>query len=247
MSGRVLLLGLLAFLVVLVVVFPAGWLAGLLPAAIHCANWKGTLWRGSCHQLTVALPGKPRVIIESTGWTLHALPLLRARAAVEFSVSDARGDASGHLELAAGPAVVLRDAVAHATVDPQLPGFLPQGWRGRVEAARLELDWVANEIRHLQGDLRFLDLRDEKGQDVGSYHLVFPPAAAPPFKGQLNDEGGPLDLRGTLELTADRRWTIEGSVKARGGTASGIGANLQILGAPDASGRYPLSATGSFR
>jgi hypothetical protein len=244
---RVLLLGLLAFIAVLVAVFPAGWAGGLLPSFVHCADWKGTLWRGSCRQLSVALPGKPRVTLESTGWTLHALPLLRARVAAEFMVSDARGDASGHIELARGPAMVLREVAARAAVDPQLPSFLPPGWRGRVEVAQLELDWVANELRHLQGDLRFLDLQDEKGQAIGSYHLVFPPATAPPFKGQLNDEGGPLDLRGTLELTADRHWTLEGSVIGRGGNTSGIAANLQILGAPDGSGRYPLSAAGSFR
>jgi hypothetical protein len=195
----------------------------------------------------VALPGKPRVTIESAGWTLHALPLLRARVAAEFSVNDARGDASGHIELGRGDSVMLREAAVHAAVDPQLPTFLPQGWRGRVEVAQLELDWVANELRHLQGDLRFLELKDEKGQAVGSYHLVFPPSTAPPFKGQLNDEGGPLDLHGTLELTADRHWTLDGSVAARDGNASGIAANLQILGAPDPAGRYPLSATGSFR
>jgi hypothetical protein len=246
-SWRVLLLGLVAFVVVLVAVFPAGWVGGLLPAFVQCGNWKGTLWRGSCRQLTVALPGKPRVTLESTGWTLHALPLLRGRVAAEFVVADARAEASGHVELARGPSMVLRDTSARAAVDPQLPTFLPPGWRGHVEVAQLELDWVANELRHLQGDLRFLDLQDEKGQAVGSYHLVFPPSTAPPFKGQLNDEGGPLDLRGTLELTADRHWTLDGSVVGRGGNASGIAANLQILGAPDASGRYPLSATGSFR
>jgi hypothetical protein len=246
-NWRVLLLGLVAFAVVLVVVLPARWVGRLAPSAVQCAQWSGTLWRGSCRQLTVKVPGKPAVTIENAGWRLHPLPLLRGRVATEVTITDTRGDAAGHVEFARGGQLVLRGVSARVQFDPRLPIAMPEGWRGRAEIRQLELDLQRDQLRHLQGEFAFFDLRDENGRELGNYRVSFPPSTAPPFKGQIADAGGPLELQGTLELTGDRQWALDGKVAARTGSGRGIAGSLEILGAPDAAGRYPLSATGTFR
>ncbi len=247
MNWRLLLLGLLAFVVALAVVLPARWVGGLLPSDVQCAQWGGTLWRGSCEQLSVQVPGKSPVMLETTRWTLHPLPLLRGRVAAEIAITDTRGEVSGHVEFGRHSLLILRGMTIRARFDPQLPIAMPEGWRGRAEIQQLELEMQANQLLHLQGDFGFHDLRDENGQDLGSYRVVFPPATAPPFKGQVSDAGGPLELHGTLELTADRRWSLDGTVTPRADADRDITRNLEMLGGPDAAGRYPLSATGSFR
>jgi hypothetical protein len=246
-NRRVLLLGLAAFLLALLVVLPARWVGGRLPPTARCAEWSGTIWRGHCGQLTVTVPGQKPVTLESAGWKLHPLTLLRGHLAADVTIADARGDATGRVELARGEMLMLRGVSAHAVLDPQFPGGLPAGWRGRVEMEGLALDWQANKLQQLQGEFSFLDLRDEQGHDIGSYHASFPAATAPPFTGQITDLGGPLELRAKLGLTAERNWSLDGTIAVRGGDETGFKRNLEALGAPDASGRYPLSATGTFK
>jgi hypothetical protein len=162
-------------------------------------------------------------------------------------MTDARGDVAGHVELARGGLISVRNASARVLFDPQLPIAMPTGWRGRMELQGFELDLRQEQLRHLQGQFSFFDLRDEAGRDLGDYKVIFAPATTPPFKGQLSDAGGPLELQGTLQLTADRHWDLTGTVMARAGADTALTGDLAALGAPDANGRYPLSATGSFR
>lgn len=246
MSWRVLLLGLAAFLLALVVVLPARWIGGLLPAMIQCADWGGTIWRGRCSQLVVATPGVQPITLETTTWNLRPLPLLRARVAADVVLTDARGDAAGHVEFSLGGRLVLRDVSARARFDSSLPSAMPLGWSGRVEVAGLQVDWQDNELRDLQGDLQFFDLRDERGRAMGNYHVSFPPSSAPPYTGRLADLGGPLEIAGTLVLSVDRRWSLEGTVRPRPEADAAIARYLEFLGAADAAGRYPLSLSGSF-
>jgi len=244
---RVALLGLAAFLVALVAVFPARWIGGLLPSTVQCAAWRGTLWRGRCRQLTVSVPGQPPVTVETAGWTLHPLPLLRARLSAELVLTDARGDVSGHVELSPRGQLLMRDVSARARLDPNLPTAMPAGWSARVEIGDLGVEWQDNELRDLQGELRFFDLRDEQGHLLGNYHVKFPATAAPPFKGQLTDDGGPFELQAAIELTADRRWSLHGKVRPRADADQALVQYLQILGGADSAGQYPLGAEGSFK
>jgi len=246
-SWRSWLLGLLAFLVALVAVLPARWIGGLVPSAVQCQQWRGTLWRGRCRQLTVSAPQMQAVTLETVGWTLHPLPLLRGRLSAEVTLTDARGDAAGHLEFTHKGLLVLRGVSARVLVDPALPTAMPAGWRGRVELGDLEVDWQSNQLRHLQGELRFLDLRDEQGRLLGNFNLSFPPSTAPPFAGQLSDAGGPFDVRAVLTLSADRHWNVQGTVAARSDADPGLTRFLELLGAPDSDGRYPLAMEGSFQ
>lgn len=231
----------------MLVVLPARWVGGLLPPVAQCTEWRGTVWRGACGQLTVQIPGQQPITLESASWKLQPLRLLRGRLAADVVLEDARGEANGSIEMAPGGLLRLRDVTARARLDPQFPGGLPTGWSGRLDMQSLELDWQVDRLQHLQGEFSFHELRDERGREIGSFRASFPASEGPPFKGELTDLGGPLELRATVELTADRNWSLNGTVMARGGDDGGFRRYLEALGAPDASGRYPLSATGTFK
>jgi hypothetical protein len=64
--------------------------------------------------------------------------------------------------------------------------------------------------------------------------------------GDLTDLGGPLAVRGTLRLTNQPGYVLEGQVAARADAAPELVSNLQFLGTPDASGRRPFSIAGTF-
>ena len=247
MNWRLLLLGLLAFLAALLVVLPARWVGGLLPPGVQCAQWGGTLWRGSCAQLAVAVPGHPPVRIESTSWKLHPLSLLRGRLSADISLEDARGDATGQVQVTRSGQLVLHETSARIQLDPQFSGGLPSGWRGRVEMQQVELDWQANRVKRLGGEFRFSELRDENGRDIGSYQLAFPASSTPPYTGQLSDQGGPLDVQASVGLGEDRSWSLNGTVAMRQGGDASFRRYLEVLGSPDAAGRYPLTASGTFK
>jgi hypothetical protein len=112
---------------------------------------------------------------------------------------------------------------------------------------QVELDWQANQVHRLGGEFRFNDLRDENGREMGNYQLVFPDSSTAPFSGQLRDQGGPLEVQATVGLGADRSWSLNGTVAERQGSNAGFRRYLEVLGSPDAAGRYPLSATGTFK
>jgi hypothetical protein len=174
------------------------------------------------------------------------LPLLRARLSVEVVLTDARGDVSGHLELSRKGELVMRDVSARALLDPKLPTAMPAGWSARIEIGGLGFAWLGNELRDLQGDLRFFDLRDDQGHLLGNYHVNFPATEAPPFTGQLIDDGGPFELQAAIELNAGRGWKLQGKVRPRPDADPALLQYLDVLGGPDSAGFYPLGAEGRF-
>ncbi len=152
MKLRVVLLGLLAFALALLVVLPARWVGGLMPAAVKCAQWRGTLWNGRCQQLQVIVPGAPPIAIESAGWKLHPAALLRLRFSADVALTDSRGDATGSIELARNGQLSLRGASARALLDKQIFPVLPTGWNGRIEVQDLDFDWFDRMPRKVRGN-----------------------------------------------------------------------------------------------
>ena len=84
-------------------------------------------------------------------------------------------------------------------------------------------------------------------QRRGSYSLTFPPSTGGDPVGQLRDlGGGPLAVEGTLRLTPEPGFDLEGLVKARPTASADLAKDIQFLGSPDAQGRRPFSLAGTF-
>jgi hypothetical protein len=246
MKLRVFLLGLLAFVLALLVVFPARWLAHGLPASIQCRQWRGSLWQGGCDGVQVAQPGTGAFELETLRWHVHPATLLRLRLEADFSTTYLQGDAKGLLAVGRGGALEVRNVSARALLDRALFGALPAGWRGRLEIAQLALGLQGRTLRQLAGELQLQDLDDGRGNALGSYRLVFPAAGTAPFTGQLQDAGGPFEVRAEVKITGERAWTLDGTVLPRAGASAAYTRHLELLGPADAGGRYRISAAGTF-
>jgi Type II secretion system (T2SS), protein N len=247
MKPRLVWLGIAAFVLALIIVLPARWLAGLLPAQLRCATWSGSVWRGECAELTLQQPGTEPLQVKLVRWNLQPAALLRLSVQATFEVQTAQGTGSGQLELGRGGRLTLQDLTATAVFDRRLYSSLDPGWTGRLDAQHLAMRVQGNQLQALSGELTLRDFNDGKGSQFGSYHLVFPPAAAPPFLGALRDTGGPLEVKASLTIHVDRRWVLDGTIAARPAAGAALRSQLDFLGAPDASGRYPLSIEGSFK
>ena len=215
---RYVLLGLLAFVIALLVVLPAAWLKGWLPPQVACGSLGGSVWRGQCSALSVALPGKPPLRLDAVSWQLHALSLLRGRLQADVSLAGADLAASGQITASAGGTLRLEGFTGSGGLDHARLAALPTGWSARAEARDLTLEIAANRITALGGTLLARQLRDARGTAFGDFKIEFPPQADAPFRGMLTDEGGPMQLQSQLVLNADQSWQLRGTVTLRPGS-----------------------------
>jgi hypothetical protein len=62
----------------------------------------------------------------------------------------------------------------------------------------------------------------------------------------MSMEDAPLEVVGSVRLTANRNYVIDAQVGTRPNAPASIVKALQYLGSPDAQGRRPLSVAGSL-
>jgi len=240
----VVLLGVVAFVIALLIVFPASWLRRALPAGAQCANWNGSLWRGQCNSLTLTIAGKPPVRIDALSWRLHPLALLRARLQMDARVSGAGAQARGKVMLGRGNLLRVDELSASGPIDHNLLGALPAGWHARMEARAVTLELQGRTLRQLAGTLTARELTDEHGMRLGDYQLQFAPQPAAPFTGTLRDLGGPIDLAAKLTIQTNRAWTLDGAATLRPGSPPQLARMLDQLNTADLSGRRRILLEG---
>jgi hypothetical protein len=237
-----LILAILVFAITLVVRLPARALRPLLPKDVSCANPGGTVWSGSCEELSVS-----GVALAGLSWTLHPLSLLRLRLDADLASDDPAAPGHAHVQVAPGGDLSVTGLVASASL-PGRFGPLPAGASGIL---LLGIDSAHVHDGHptaIQGtfELRRLHLANP-AVDLGSIELQFP-ARAPgsALIGQLHDLSGPLSLAGTLTLTPQGGYELAASVAANDPADAQLGQVLQMLGPADAAGRHTLSVAGTM-
>ena len=239
---RIALLAALAFLVVLVARWPARW---VVPRGgnIACESVDGSLWSGGCNGLTVA-----RAPYGDLTWDIAPLSLFTGTLAAH--VVAAHGPVSGSADIARsiGGNIRLRNLSIDLPLDPrQLPHAPPQ-LRGSVHADLALVRIEHGALVELKGRIEAHDLTTHHmGQvsQIGSYVLTFPGGSGEPT-GTLADLGGPLAVAGTLRLTREPGYVLEGQVAPRAGASPEVLRDLQMLGTPDGQGRRPFSVAGTF-
>ena len=236
------LLAVVAFAVILIARIPVAWVVPQASAARFCASLDGTVWSGSCVGLSVG--GRA---LGDVSWELHPLRLAAGRLAAHVTLAHGMTSAGGDVELGLGGRITLRNLLADGPLDAALIPSLPVTLRGtaHVELALVQIQHGI--IRELQGRIEAHDLEDRSGNDtaLGSYLVSFPGGSGPPT-GTVRDLDGPLAVEGTLRLTAQPGFELEGFIAPRKGAAPEIVNNIRLFGSPDASGRRPFSMSGTF-
>ena len=230
-----------AFAVILVSRLPASWVVPR-SGALACEGPDGSVWNGSCSNLSVE-----RFALGELTWEVTPLRLLTGELAAHVAL--AHGPLTGSADIARGlgGSLTLHNLSADLRLDPrQIPRTPPQ-LRG---ALHTELSLVRIEhgrLAEIRGRVEAHDLTQRTGRvtPLGSYAVTFPGGGTEPT-GTLEDLGGPLAVRGTLRLTGQPGYVLDGVVAARESAAPELAQDLQFLGSPDASGRRPFSIAGTF-
>lgn len=246
-AGKAWLLGLAAFLLALLIVLPARWVAAALPESVQCARWSGSVWRGQCNELALRDGETVVMRLSLLQWRLKPAALLRLRLHAGFHSVWPQGETSGEVMLASSGAIQVRGMDGRSELDRRFFGALPEGWHGHVDIRDFDLDWHDGIIGRLGGELNVTNLVDARGTALGSYRLAFTASDTPPFTGQLTDTGGPMEVAAELQLTADQSWMLDGRMRVRDAANTRLNRTLDLLSSPDASGWRRLSAAGQFR
>jgi hypothetical protein len=247
-----LALGIGAYIAFTLATFPAGvalrWFA---PPGVTFAGVAGTLWSGSA--ATCAVDG---FTVQALRWRLRPTPLFlgRVSANVDAKIPDGfvRGDVT-----ASASGVRLDDFTA-ATSLPALAGVLPPVLRGTRGQASVALESLVVEDgwpTAITGELKLAGLEtvplisDGRGSLValGNYTATFVPAPQGQIAAKIVDNGGPLEVAGTIGLDTRRAYMIDALVKPRADAPEMLVEGLKLMTAePDAEGRYRFNEMGTL-
>jgi general secretion pathway protein N len=239
------LLAILAFAAILLVRLPVKWVAGWIPQGVSCAQLAGTVWNGRCNGLVAQ-----GTQVGNLTWQLRPAALLSGKLAAHVELTRGSNFARGDVETASGGNISARNVTADLPLDraliPQLPASLAGSATTNLAFIRVEKGIVTA----VQGQLEAHDLvQSEGGQPLplGNYSLSFPaadPASEP--VGQLKSLNGPLDVQGTLRLTREPGFVLEGLVAPAPNAPPKLVQQLGYLGAPDAQGKRQFSLAATF-
>jgi len=230
------------FAAVVIARLPAEWVIPVNRGPASCTGVEGSVWNGSCAGL--AWGATP---IGDVSWSVRPLRLLIGRLAAHVNLTRDSAHASADVEIGFGGRLTAHGLVGDLPLDAALlPGF-PQNLYGH---AHLELALAQVEhgvITQLEGRIEARDLED-RGQGntaLGSYLVTFPGGPGEP-SGKLRDLEGPLALEGTLRLTRQPGFELQGFIAPRRGAPPALVNDIRLFGAPDAAGRRPFSIAGTF-
>ncbi len=243
-------LGAGAYVAFTIASFPAGvaleWLA---PPGVTFTGVSGTLWSGGAASATAG-----GFTADTLRWRVRpaALFLGRISADVEARIPD--GFVAGRVTASSG-GIRLAD-LRGATSLPALAGVLPvRGMRGQasvsLESLVIEDGWPSVAVGELKlGGLEVMPLiPDGSGAllPLGNYTVTFEPAPEGQLAAAFVDNGGPLEVEGTLRLDATRSYTIDALIEPRAGAPGSLVEGLKIMTSePDTEGRRRLNLTGSL-
>lgn len=240
------LLGLCAYVVFLLITFPAARAYAKVAAgmpALRLYGVEGSVWRGGADSASI---GGQRY--ERVRWTLHPWTLLLGR--IEFGIGF-EGEARGRLDLALGADggitarnVSVRIPVEHVdTLFRQIPARLAGEldmqldhvtWRkGVLSEAGGNILWrgaaTTSPVRSQWGDLLLTLNNDANG-----------------VKGILKDVGGPVRADGLVRIEADGRYTLAGWIAVRDPRQTVLVDGIRLIGPAGADGRVQLHYSGNL-
>jgi len=240
-----LVLAIAGFGAALLATWPLRWLTPLLPQAIECAAPTGTVWSGQC----AALRFGPNAL-GTTRWTLRPAELLRGRLGADLQLQQPGLSVQARVGVSPTGTLAARDLRGELELGYAFIERLAPNLRGRVALDVAELTVSDGWVRSLQGTVAVDRLQQTYPQPLalGNYQISFSgrPDAQGRLVGELQDRGGPLDVRGTLAFPAQPGYELSGSVVARPDAPAVLASQIQFLGSADAQGRRPFSQSETF-
>jgi general secretion pathway protein N len=243
--GAFIAAGLAAFLVFLVAMVPANQLTRRLPEGLALEGVAGTIWSGRARVLSVQ--GRPLGAIE---WSCRPWRLILLEWSCRVGLRPSGGEVTGDLRGDFGGAVVGRDIRGRVPITAFEGIATPRGWTGDLELDLDEMQVEGGRPKTATGTLHVRALRapGATGQLLGDFELAVGEGTVggDALSGRLRDLGGPLHVRGAVELSRDGRYLLSGDAAPGPGAGPAIFDALGFLGPPDGQGRRPFTIEGTL-
>ena len=237
--------GIAAFLVFLVAMVPATQIARRLPSGIALTGIGGTIWSGNARAL--AVNGRP---LGAAEWSCRPWRLLLLEWSCRVSLRPTGGEVSGDVSGDFGDEIEASAITGRLPISTFVGLVTPRGWTGDLELDVSEVRIVNRRPASATGTIYLRSLRapGANAQMLGDFELVVGEGTVgtEALNGRLRDLGGPLHVRGAVELGHDGRYLLTGDAAPGPGAGPAIFDTLGFLGPPDSQGRRPFTIEGSF-
>lgn len=237
-----LVLAAIVFVVTLLLRLPASLLVSHLPADVACEDVSGTVWHGTCGQLS-----SDGLKVAGLSWRLHPLALLGLALSADLASAEpgAGGSASVVLTRSGDASITDLQATLPMPVGSQL---LPAGSSATLVLSLPSVKLHNAHLTSIEGSIQIQHVHlSNPVTELGSYQLqLLPATSGSTTEGQLHDLDGPLQVSAQLRLQPTGEYEINGTVTARSSANEDLNKALQNLGPADAQGQRTFSLAGSL-
>lgn len=237
--------GVAAFLVFLVAMVPATAVSSRLPPAASLRGVSGTVWSGQAAAFAVQGHG-----LGALRWSCSPWRILLLEWSCRVTLRPAEGEVSAVVALGLGGKFALSEAAGSLPITTFEGIASPRGWTGSLELDVENLRLVGRRPVEASGRVlvRALKAPGPGGQPLGDFELVIGEGAVgtDTLTGRLRDLGGPLRVRGAIELKPDGSYLVSGEAAPGPGAGPAIFDTLAFLGPPDSQGRRPFTIEGTL-
>ena len=245
MPVRWIALGVGAYLAFALALFPADvayrWFA---PDGIRLSGVQGTVWSGGA-----ALGSAGPLGFHDIRWQVRPRSVLLARPGGYLETG--LGDGFFQADVRVGPGGVSLTGIRASCSLSALASALPiSGIRGQVSLQLAELvlrdGWPASARGQMRlGQIAVPSLVGGNPIALGNYNVTL--SGGDGLRGAFEDRGGPLQVRGSANLTVAGEYEIRGIVRARPEANAALTRGVELLtGVPDDAGMRAFSFTGTL-
>lgn len=240
---RYIFAGLIVFLGVLIVTFPArvayNWFA---PADMQFNGISGSVWNGTAVEGLAA-----GAYIQDISWRLKPASIFSGKLAFATSSRPASGTLNSDIAVSFDGSLTLSNVSGSVPLDLVHPAFQQNGISGDV-SLNFETLLIQNGVPvEAEGSVTVANFFSPvlSAVSVGDFKAEFRTGNGN-ITGSVDDLSGVLDVSATITILPDRSYQLIGEVAARPGAPPSITQQLQYLGSPDERGFRPFRFEGSL-
>ena len=240
---RLIFVGLIVFLAVMLVTFPARvaykWFA---PAELQLSGIDGSVWNGSAAE---GIAGG--AYVRNISWQFKPVSMLNGKLAFITKSSPASGSMNTEVAVSPNGNLTLTDLSGNVPLDLVHPAFQQGGIRGDL-ALQFESLVISNGIPvAARGSLTVSDffVPELSASRIGDFRADFHTSDGI-VTGIVEDVSGVLDVTGTISLNADRTYMFVGQVAPTPTTPPSIVNQLRFLGSANERGQHEFRFEGQL-
>lgn len=240
---RFIVAGILVFVVVLVVTFPARiayrWFS---PPDVTLTGVTGSVWRGGAAEGLAA-----GAYLRDIRWRFRPASIFSGQLAFETSSNPGAGKLDAVVGIGFDRVLVLKDLSGDVPLDLVHPALSQNGIGGNLQLRFAQLQIVDGRLLAADGTIRIegLFVPALSAAPLGTYKADVT-TTADGIAGTVDDEAGVVDIEGTLSILGNGSYALLGNVAARPDAPPSIEQQLRFLGSPDARGMRPFRFEGTL-